>query len=246
MGSKHRSIAVLGALVVFALAVSASAASATTLYEWKVGGAALKSGAEKEITIKNKSGGLFHFSFSYEAHQIVLTAGEVKFMERPTAKILGGKPGTLKGKLEFTKVTINFPNCEVEEEYDKAKEAVETVLLTGEVVESAEAGKGTGKVELLFKPFEGPQLMVPEWKGNGCLADGAAVDGSVLAEMSPQKGEAKVGKLLFGTAASKNGSEYRNSKGEFKKTELESGGLQWELSGEPEIELVSKEVFGAF
>ena len=56
MGSKHRIIAVLSALVVLALGVSASAASAALKLEWKVEKAKLGESYKPTLNLKLKSG----------------------------------------------------------------------------------------------------------------------------------------------------------------------------------------------
>lgn len=253
MRSKLRSIALLSALVALAVGVSASAASATTLFEWKVKGSGLASGSSKEFTLKSKSAEVFRINVSGGGATIKMTSSNVKV--RPTYKgtIFGGKPGTFEAALEFEKIVIEQPaNCTI-----KTGKIV-TEPLVGEIVENSELKRGRGVVEMLLKPtsrggnvrwatftIENEPACVLK---NFYNPNEWPIQGSALVEMSPQKAEATVGKLLFGTENAKNGSEYVNSKGEFGTEKLTIGGGAWSvgLVGEPEMELVSKEVFGAF
>jgi hypothetical protein len=261
MRSKHRSIAVLGALVVLALAVSASAAGAATLYEWKVKGAALKSGTSKEMTIKQKSGEELHFTINIDGVRVEFTTNKVRF--KKGADVLGGRPGTLEGSLEFENVKMAFPEegCLFTGGLNKEKRVgglLVTNPLKGEIVEGAEEknGKdvGTGKVELrLFAKSEAEPILatfktIKKGTEGSCGALENVefwIEGSVLLELKPQKEEAAVGHLVFSTE-----HLYRNSKEEFKQSDLEGrsglGAVQYFVSGESETELVSKEVFGAF
>jgi hypothetical protein len=253
MRHKPRHIALLSTLALLALGVSASAANATILNEWKVKGTTLKTGETKPLTIKDKAKSSITFKMSNGEFNGKFTSTEVKFREGGGG-IAGGKPGQLNGTLQFSKVVGSGTLGEGCEALIKEGEpGILTTGLSGEIVESAVEGKGTGKTEIVFKPKAGADLLEIEFKrvsgGEGCYwgAGHVVATGSLLAELSPQKTEAKIGQLLLGTAASKFGSEYRNAAGEFKKAEMVSGSTyMWEVTGEPEIELVSKEVFGAF
>jgi hypothetical protein len=249
MRSKQRTVALLGALVVLALAVSASAANAAIQYEWKVKGAALKAGASKELTLKSK--GLFHISLRAFGQTFEFTAGKLRLQAGVESNITGGKPGRLLAEnlyLEEAKVTKPKKGCEV-----KGGDGVRGVIdfkVLGEIVESAEAEKGTGKTMMLlystgsFGSIELVEALHVEEKEE-CPEQGLIFkpEGTILAEISPQKTEAKSGQLVLGTAGTKAGTEYRNSEGKFAVTSVN---LSTVFSGEAEMELASKEVFGAF
>jgi hypothetical protein len=231
----------LSVLAMLVVGVSASSASAAMQFEWKVSGASLASGASKEFTAKDKGAGLFHLKFSlgggatYEA-----TSSRLKFAAG--SKLLGGKAGTTQGALELEGVKMVRPaNCQIREE------KIKTVPLEGEIVEGAAGKEGTGKTELLLTPEVSTywgEFEMENAPGVECADRHTRVPvyGSLLAEISPQKAEAKVGQLTLEA----KGKEYRNAKGTYKTTQLEVFGNPANLTGEAELELVSKEAFGAF
>ncbi|HSZ12618.1 MAG TPA: hypothetical protein VK790_01110 [Solirubrobacteraceae bacterium] len=236
-------------LVALAVGVSASAASATTLFEWKVKGAALKSGSSKEFTLKSKE--LVRLNFTTFGDAIKLTSSNVKVVAENKPSVAGGKPGKLE------KVRLWFENVQVEKpKFCTIKTGrIITSELNGELVEKAEAKKGTGVVELLLETipsglgewatfgFEGENCVPKELEHNEFR-----LKGSVVAELSPQKAEATVGKLLLGKTSTEYPytSEYVNSAGEFKTAGMKVALEPAILIGEPEMELVSKEAFGGF
>ncbi|HSZ14186.1 MAG TPA: hypothetical protein VK790_09140 [Solirubrobacteraceae bacterium] len=249
MRYKYR-IGMLSAIVVLAVGASATAASAAIQFEWKVNGSALKSGASKEFVAKEKSGATYTFNSTVFGAKIELKSS-VLTVTKGTA-ILGGKPGGIEGSLFLERFTIFRPaNCQL----NPIINPLGSILLgplKGEAVESAEAGKGTGKTETLLTAKTGEvmgELQLEESGGGGCLLNGVngKIEGALLMEVAPQKTEAKSGLLTF-TAKS---NEYENAKGEVKKAELELGveGHPHATSltgGEAETELISKEAFGAF
>jgi hypothetical protein len=252
MRFKPRSIVLLSTLVVLAVGVSASAANATTLFEWKVKGAALKSGSSKELTLKSTSKETFRIGISFNGELFWLTSSSVKLVPTDNKSIVGGKPGKIEMALDFENPVFEE---KVLNEGCKVKGGkIVTWPLTGEIVEVAEAKKGRGIDELLLQGQSGhgwaEEWSVVEFEGESKCPELTKKEyvlwGSELAEMSPQKAEAKVGKLLFGTEATRGEREYINSKGELKKAYFSSNTFGARLTGEPEIELVSKEAFGAF
>jgi hypothetical protein len=250
MRHKHRHLAVLSTLAILALAITASAANATILYEWKIKGAALKTGESKTVTLKTKPKTAIKWAVNLPGSELegTISSSEVKFAE--TAKMIGGKPGEIEGELIFDKPTYEVAHggghCIVEGgRHGGGPESLRTILLLVEVVESAEAKKGTGKTELLFRAQSGGTGLVEiEIGGKECIGVPTRYEdgGTMLAEIAPQKSEAKVTKLSF----AKSGSEYRNAKGEFKTSVIEAAGELQPITGETELELVSKEAFGAF
>jgi hypothetical protein len=250
-------VALVALVAVGALTSSAAAAIEPIKFEWKVKGSTLASGSEKEYTLKNKTSELIHIRLSAGGGVGKYEFTSSKFKVKTAAKILGGKPGKLQATLEFENIkpVKGSENCEW------IGEKLVTKPLTGEIVESAVeegGGKGTGKTEMLFASSRGAEeefgqfeLKTKAGAEVECIALGdERMFGTILAEMSPQKSEAKVGKLLFGEDSSKLGSKYHNAAGAFKEAYLATRGVFTPLTvgieGAPEIELVSKEVFGAF
>jgi hypothetical protein len=221
MRYKPRIIALLSMLAVLALGVSASAAFAAVQFEWKVGGAALASGATKEFTAKDKSP--IHLGMLVGGAKYGFNISKLK--AKSGAEIIGGRPGTSDwGSLELEGITGEgvTKGCEPE------GGTIITNPLKGEIVEGANGAIGSGKVELLLAPYSG----------------------NFLAETGPQKAEAKAGVLLFEPTHKENGNhqEYKVSPGTgtTKTAGLAAGGSAATLTGEAEIELVSKEAFGAY
>jgi hypothetical protein len=255
MRLKLRSIVLLCALVALAVGATASAASASVKFEWKAGGERVTSGESHEVKLKNKSSedggtGLFRIDGAWDGSKIELTSSKVTFA--PATKIIGGKPGTIEGRLVFENVSVAKPSkCAV----DGGR--IESALLRAEIVESAEVVhfvmKGTGKPLLLFQQWSGAKYaffnLTFENNGGTCLFNGITFEdsGHLLAEPSPQLAEAKVGQLLWGTAATSGESDYLTSGGvEGGRSELSAGASSWTFLGEPEIELTNKQTFGAF
>jgi hypothetical protein len=243
-------IGMLSAVVLLAVGVSAAAASAAIQFEWKVNGSALKSGASKEFVAKEKSGATYTFGSTVFGSKIELKSNTLTAING--AAILGGKPGGIEGSLFLEHFTTFKPaHCVLNPVIDPLG-SILLGPLKGEAVESAEAGMGTGKTETLFTAKTGESWGELQLEDNGsevCLLNGVngKIEGTLLMEVAPQAAEAKAGLLTFAAKS----SEYKSSKGEFLKAEL---GLVVEghshpaslTGGEAEIELTSKEVFGAF
>jgi hypothetical protein len=249
---KHRATRLLPLSVIvaaLAIGISASAANATIQYEWKVKGAVLKAGQEKEVAWLKEQHGVAHLSWAWGPEAVELTS---EYVYIPLASLKGGKPGKTEGKVVFKNVkTVAPTGCRVA----GGKWETEGPMV-GEIVESAEAGKGTGKTELLISPGNSKnrwgKVVFETREGQTCMFSGAnekVVLGTTLMEISPQKTEATVGDLGFQSTR----EEYRNAAGEFHKASLKA---LWEFSfeevpatltgGEAAFELGTKEVFGAF
>jgi hypothetical protein len=233
-----RSIILLSVLGMLVAGVSASAASAAEpiKFEWKAAGSPLASGSSREFTLKDKGTGLFHLQGSIGGASLKISSNKLKVTKG--SKILGGKPGTASEILELEGVKVESPaDCTVENEKITMEE------LKSEIVESSKEEKGQGKAELLLAPFVGTRWAEFTLGGASCeFPITVAPAGSLLVELSPQKVEEKVGQLIFEAKL----KEYRNSKNEFKKAGLTFAGNPATLTGEAEMELVSKEAFGAF
>src|ERR1700722_6268384 len=142
MTHKPRNIALLSILVMFAVAATASAASATQ-FEWKVNGSPLASGSSREVVAKDKVAVYLTATVGGAKMEIAST----KLKVRNGAKILGGKPGRGEVSLELEGVTVTKPaNCEV------PGRTIVTAPLTSEIVEAASGAIGSGQARLLLSP----------------------------------------------------------------------------------------------
>jgi hypothetical protein len=229
---KGRTIKMLGACVLAALALSAVAAAQASAIEfiYKVNGAKLEAGKEKELVSKAKGNQVLKTTVLGVATEITCTG-----VSTAGAKIIGGKPGTSTETVKYSGCTVNKPSgCKVKEG------TITTNPLKNEVVEGV--GASAGKALVLFKPVSGETFAEPKLEG-GFLCPSLAVKGSVLAEPLPQKSEVAVGALKFEPAESK---KFKNSKGEELAAGLKVGSSAATVTGEDETELSTKEKFGIF
>jgi hypothetical protein len=249
MRHKTRSVALLSMLVMLVIGVSASVANAAISFEWKVKGAALKTGASKEVNLVSK--GTFHVKHTKIAsYGIERTFASTK-LKLAHGKILGGKPGKIEGTLELENTVLEKPKgegCEI------ASPTMVIGPLVGEIVENSEAGIGRGKTEIVFKLAGGEEALFTKYgliqrEGSEFPCESRGDEyyfygGSFVVEVSPQLTEAKAIQLPFTSVFSK---EYVNSAKEVKAS---APGRYWfgslALTGEPELELVSKELFEPF
>jgi hypothetical protein len=215
------------------------------LFEWKVAGSVLGSGASKEFTAKAAPAGK-HKTFVLKgkvAGQAVKIESS-KLKANSGATINGGKPGTNKETLTFEEVKVSKPaKCEI------SGGKVATKPLTSEIVESAvEEGKvktGTEEANILFSPTTGSTFAELSFAGSECSIKGdvGIVEGTELAEVAPQKEEVETEQLIFAKGAKK---PYRSSSGSFGAAKLELNEKSATLEGEAELTLASKQHFGAF
>jgi hypothetical protein len=246
MRLKPKSFALLSMFTMLVVGVTASAASAATLYEWKVGGAAVASGAKKEFTAKGK--GSISLKWTVGGASLELVSGKSKVASG--GRLIGGKPGTSEEvlELEAVKGVKVLEGCEAEEikaGHFGERGRITTVPLKSEIVEGASGAAGNGTVELLSAPLTGTTVAQFEVVGScGFSGNEFTVSGSVLAETTPQKAEAKVGANVFEPKT----KEYKVAPGTgaTKNAGLAAGGSRATLTGELETELVSKEAFGAY
>jgi len=228
---KARTLKMLGACLVVALAVSAVAVAQASAVEfiYKVNGAKLEAGAERELVSKAKTTQVLKASPLGVSTEIVCTG-----LSTPGAKIKGGKPGTSTETVKYTGCKVNKPSgCKV------AGEAITTNPLVNEIVEGV--GASAGKSLVLIKPASGETFAEP--KLEGFLCPSLAVKGSVLAEPLPQKSEVTAGTLKFEPAESK---KYKNSAGAELAAGLTVAGKASTVTGEVANELGTKEKFGIF
>jgi hypothetical protein len=242
-------IALLSTLIALMVGVTASAAAAAKIeYEWKVKGAALAPGATKNVAAKDKT--TLHLVLPIGGSTVELTSSKLKATSG--AKIVGGKPGTAEERLELEGVKVVHPlGCgvkEIERYGGKAAEKLTTFGLKTEVVEGAEGGAGDGKADLLFTG-EGKEAIwsIFEFTGATCKIANLTgeISGSLLSETLPQRIEATTEGLVF-EPRTLGGNEYRELSGGVHTAGLAYAGGTETVTGEAELELVSKELFGAF
>jgi hypothetical protein len=239
MRHKPRNIALLSMLVMLVVGATASAASAVQ-FEWKVNGSPLASGSSREVLAKDKA--TIHLAVSVGGAKIEFASTKLKF--RSGAKILGGKPGRGEDSLELEGVTVTKPaNCEV------PGQKIITKPLTSEIVEAAPGATGSGQARLLLTPTNESRVWDEfEMAGSSCVLKGSIIEpvGNVLAEIGPSNTEAKVDQLKIEPTGAGAHEYILSTGGVAKRTALTYAGSAATLTGEAELELVSKEVFGAF
>ncbi|HYM44854.1 MAG TPA: hypothetical protein VES65_01665 [Solirubrobacteraceae bacterium] len=222
----------LGLCLATVLALSGIAVAQASAMEfiWKVNGAKLEAGKEKELTSKAKGAQTLKAT-------VLGVKVEIKCTEVSTAgaKIVGGTPGTSTETVEYKKCIVVKPaECKIK------GETISTKPLVDEIVEGVGASAGKGLI--LFKPKEGEIFAEPKLEG-GFFCLSLAVKGSVLAEANPQKEEVETGVLKFEPAESK---KYKNSKNEEKSAGLTISGNASTVTGEVETKLNPVEKFGVF
>ncbi len=216
----------------------ASAAEAKLL--WKVGGKLLEAHATKEITTKATKTYALTGNFAGAKITIECEAQQVKAGTQIEGGDGAGETGDASGTLEFSSCRVKeFPKCRVKEPIAARFES-----------ELAEDSGKTGKVDLLFQPAEDgttfTEVSVENNKEEVCLLKGKfPVGGTVAAEIAPAAGEeATTGHLILPAKAITEVVELSEGKRTTIKVGLTLGGKEASLSGESEVKLISKEVFG--
>jgi hypothetical protein len=238
-----RSIKIVGLTILAALALSAVAVSQAVAaeYIYKVEGKELT--GTKEVTSKAKS------SFVLKGEEEILgtkvksetTCEKLKLNESEKPVIGGGKPGkSEKEKVEFSscKATVGGAKCkEVEIGNAPTKNEVVTVLAPA---------KDKGDLATLFSPAKEKEAFTKiHFKSCGLLGSPeATVEGTTAALVSSEKTEATVGVLIY--SGTEPVSEVEKSNKTTEKVGLKANGLPATISGEAEVELVSKEKYGVF
>jgi hypothetical protein len=218
-----------------------SSASAAISFEWRVNGTKLAVGSSKAFTM-NTDGKATVLKMTLAGAAAELLTHEISVLSG--ANIKGGIPGTSLEQVLFSNVTVDKPaKCEV------SGKSIQTVLLTGEIVEGAAGGVGNGEVDILFHPDSSNNEI---WfsttfvnKGTEeCTLKGQAFNftGLLLGLVLPQKAETLNGDL----DVEANTKEYKNSKGEVKTAGLGFGGNVATLTGLTLAILTSDENYGSF
>jgi hypothetical protein len=227
---RNRGLKTLGVCIalVFAFGAVTVAQASATEFIYKVKGAKLEAGQEKELTSKAETSQVLKATVLGVASEITCTK-----VETPGAKIKGGVPGTSSETVHYSGCTVQKPsNCKVKEG------KITTNALENEIVEGVGASKGI--IEVVFRPT-GKAFAEVALEGFFCPT--VTVEGSILAEAIPQGKEVETGLLKF-EPAEKN--KYKNSKGEEKEAGLKVGGKASTTTGTVETTLSTKEVFGLF
>jgi hypothetical protein len=231
-------VALLAVFAVSAFAVSAASAAGDE-YLWRVKGVQLGTGASKNIVSKNATGTVFSWKFKLGASSFTINCK--KQGEEGKGNIKGSKgletAGTGEATLTFTECElVGAPLCQVT--LTPAKVKTEIVEIT-----ETEKERGLGRVGELFTPKESNFFYMTS-KGTECgfKFTHVGVTGSTVAEVNPQEGEVKVGKLIWKEKV----TQYENAKDEQKTAGLGWAGNPAEISAESQVELESKEEFGAF
>jgi hypothetical protein len=230
----------LGLVVVLATVIlSAAPASAAITFQWKIGGSILKTGESRTYNVNN-DGKTFDLSGTIAGGASLLLTTEVSV--EPSARGIGGQPGTGLAVVLFRGVTVDKPlKCAVGN-----GGVIKSVPLTTEIVESAAGGKGTGEPLILFRPETGNTFDIFELTNKGaeeCKLGGIPfeVGGNFLALPLPI-GEVLRQNLVFEA----NTKEYRNVKNEFKIAGLLFAGNAATIAGLSLILLTSDEAFEVF
>lgn len=235
-------IRVIGLALVAVFAMGAVAQASATEYIYKVAGAKLEAGKTQEITSKAKT------EFTLTGEETILgtkvkaitKCKKLKLNAAEKPVIVGGTPGkSEKEKIEFEEcaATLGGAKCEkVVVESASTKNELVTVVLP--------AGKA-GKLATLFTPTTGTVFTVV--KLTKCSFFGsheAKVEGTSAALITPEKSEQAAGVLAWSEA--EEITKVKRSNGEEPTVGLKFAGNPSKINGEAEVELVSKEVWGAF
>ncbi len=224
-------------------AVAAYAAAPEDIY--KVEGKKLETGEKKEITSHIKSG--TEFVLKGEKTVLFVTVKsttrckklKLNAAEKPV--IVGGTPGTSeKEKIEFEECT-----GEIEGKVCKGV-SVENVPTVNELVAIKKPTTLENKLGTLFKPAGGGKVFTKVVLKE-CPTFGnqeATVEGSAAALVSPEKTEAVAGSLVYNEKEEITEIEKHN--GTKETVGLKSSGKKATINGTAEVELVSKEKWGAF
>lgn len=217
-------------VAVFAMSGLVAAQASAIEFAWHVNGSKLEAGKEKTLVSKALNAQVLKTT-------VIGVKVEIKCTEVSTtgAKIIGGIPGTSTETVEYKGCTVAKPaGCSIK------GGTITTNPLKDEIVEGV--GTSAGKALILFSPVTGKVFAEPKLEG-GFLCLSLAVEGSVMAEVIPQKEEVEMGMLKFEPA---NGKEAKNSKGETTKDGLTVSGNAATVTGEIETKLSPAEKFGVF
>ncbi len=228
-------------VAVFALsAVAVATASALPSHVYRVEGAKLEAGKTKEITSKVKAGSEFVLKGTQLGIKSVTKCKKIKLNAAEKPVIVGGEPGTSeKEKIEFEECTATVGGSKCE------SVTVESASTKNELVTIEKPAGKKGKLATLFTPTTGTVFSKVKFKKCGLFGSPeATVEGSTAALVSPEATEAVSGALIWNEAEEITEVE-KQSKAKVTAG-LKAAGNLATLNGEAEVELVSKEKWGAF
>jgi hypothetical protein len=239
MRSKSTTVMMMLVAVLACSAFGAASASAHK-FVWKVEKAPgtekiLAAGESKEFTGSAKKA----YFIKTEILGIKATVECKKQKFNAGAEIIGGTPGKAEGTIVFEEC---HPTAPAECVGKKVK--VEPMPVKAELVTVVKPAAKAGKLATVFSPKTSTLLTVITFEE--CLSDfRLEVTGKAAALNGSQEVEQKTGSLLFKEGAEEI-TEVETSTGAKAKVELTDAGNRMTLEGESVLELVSKEVWGAF
>jgi hypothetical protein len=206
---------------------------------WMVEGVKLKAGESRKTVGKNV--GVF-----------TMGAGEMKVVcqSATSAGALGENATAVSGTRLSECAIPSQPGCQVHSEGEPSGTIVSGET-SGELIflgTKEEAKVGSGRLGELIKPSDGEYFAAVELEGSECSVKGTVrSEGDMIAEIEPADTEVEVGRVVFPDTMIGEGYEWEGAHKVKKITaSLESAGEPVTISGEEELELESKEKFGAF
>ena len=233
----------LALVALFAFGVAAASASAAE-HIYKVEGTKLEANMTKEITSKVKSGSEFILKGEQEILKVkVKSETKCKTLKLNAAEhpiIIGGPVGTsAKEKIEFGECTATLGGSACE------KVVIESASTNNELVTVRKPATDNGKLGTLFTPATGTVFTTVKFTKCGIFGSREAkVEGKSTALVSPEATEAVAGTLVYSEAEEITEVEKQN--GTLEASGLKFSGFPATIKGEAEVELVSKEKWGAF
>jgi hypothetical protein len=230
-------------VAVFAMgAFAATSAMAAPEHIYKVEGTKLEAGKTQEITSKAKT----EFTLKGEEEILgvkvksVTKCKKLKLNAGDKPVIVGGTPG------KSEKEDIEFEECSATVGGSKCSSVtVESALANNELVTIVLPAGKAGKEGTLFTPASGKVFTKIKFTKCGLFGNQSAeVEGSSTALVSPEKVEAVTGTLVY--SETEEITEIEKQGGTKEKTGLKFGGFAATINGEAEVELVSKQKWGAF
>jgi hypothetical protein len=172
------------------VALSASAASAKSSFEWFTGGTLLAAGQQRTFELSGGPPRPIHVHVVVGPVLVLVLVGRVR--SGPRAAIFGGRPGTGEETIEFEEATVAQPaGCAI----SGAK--ITTAPLENEIVEGQ-----NGEVLILFGPKTGTTFSTFKFldkPGEECVLNGTTTGftGNILGLPSSQKTEVLRGDIKF-------------------------------------------------
>jgi hypothetical protein len=231
-------IRIIGLTLVAVFAISAVAASGASAaeYIYKVNGAKLEAGATKAVSAKAKTpfvlkGEIIGLKSDTKCNKLKLATIE------PAPVIKGGTPGISEEKIVFEECagTLGGSACK--------SVTVENTPALNEIVTVVLPAAKAGKLATLFTPKTGTLFTTIKLKECGIVTTEGKVEGTSVGLNS--EGEA-VAQAITWAAPAEEVTKVKQSSGAEVAVGLKFGGNVATLEGIAEVELTSKEKWGAF